>query len=201
MSNAYLIPSQVEQVNLLSANEAVFKIQRTPHLNYFTQTVPIPGVNLPPMQIANPHVNVNLEGNKVLYDPLVVTFKLDQDMLNYIELYGWIVGLGKPQSYNDQKVFSGTEKSLDSQKLPKYSDASLFILSNNKVAKIEIRFSKLLPVSLSTVVFTSACTTPSSPSSLPARLRVTSLPLSSSDGPSPLVPVSPLTPLTPSVAA
>jgi hypothetical protein len=57
------------------------------------------------------------------------------------------------------------------------------------------------PVSLSTAVSTSACTTPSSPLSSPAPSRATSLPLSSSAGLSPLVPVSLLTPLTPSVVA
>lgn len=151
VQSPYKIPSLVQDTNFLVSNDFVFKIQRTPHVNYFCQSVSIPGISITPINVSTPHANIPIEPGRPDYDNLTLTFKVDQDMKNYMELYRWIFSLSKPSGYETYKRDFASKVPDQQKKLPKYSDASLYLLSNIKNPEYELKFIKLLPISLSSI--------------------------------------------------
>jgi hypothetical protein len=95
-------------------------------------------------------------GDKIDFGDLSIRFMVDEDLVNYMELQRWIRGLGFPDSLKD---FADLEKEAVIK--PRfanrgdniYSDGTLQILSSNLVAKFNVNFKDLFPVSLSTITF------------------------------------------------
>ena len=95
-------------------------------------------------------------GDKIEFGDLSIRFLVDEDLVNYMELQRWIRGLGFPDSLKD---FADLEKEAVIK--PRfanrgdniYSDGTLQILSSNLVAKFNVNFKDLFPVSLSTITF------------------------------------------------
>ncbi len=136
--------------NFLSPLNFKFSIKRAPHVNFFIQKVNVPAVNLPAVTFPNPMVNIPLPGEHLTYGDLEVTFKVDEDLQNYMEIHNWIKALGKPVD------FAGFKNLVDKKEYTGEgirSDISLIILSSTKSANYEIVFTDAHPINLSGLVF------------------------------------------------
>ena len=133
-------------LNFLGQVGFSFKIGRSPNFNYFIQKVDFPVVTLTPAEMPNPFVKTPLPGDHLDYDDLNITFKLDENLNGYFELYDWIKALGKPENFNESKVIYTTPR-YDKNAI--YSDATLVILDGNMNPNISIQFYDVLPVYLS----------------------------------------------------
>lgn len=136
--------------NFLSPLNFKFSIKRSPHVNFFIQKVNIPSINLSSPEYPNPFVKAPIPGEHLDYGTLEITYKVDEDLQNYLELYNWIIALGKPENYdqykNIQNKLVGTGEGI-------YSDITLMILSSTKMANYEVMFADAFPVSISPIVF------------------------------------------------
>jgi hypothetical protein len=136
--------------NFLSPLNFKFQIKKAPHVNFFIQKVNIPDVKLISPEYPNPFVNAPIPGEHLTYGILDITFKVDEDLQNYLEIHNWIKALGKPQNYDQYKTIQnkkpGTGDGI-------YSDISLMVLSSTKMANYEIVFMDAFPVNISSVVF------------------------------------------------
>lgn len=90
---------QPENQNLLSPLNFQFGIQRMPGVNWFIQSVNIPGITLGETIQPSQLIDTPLPGEKLTYDPLSITFKVDEDLRNWTELQTWLVELGTPESF------------------------------------------------------------------------------------------------------
>lgn len=136
--------------NFLSPLNFKFSLKRAPHVNFFIQKVNLPSLELPPVNSPNPFVNIPYSGEHITYGELSITFKVDEDLQNYLELHNWIKSLGKPQSFEGYKTLSEKDEFTgDGLK----SDISLMVLSSTKSANYEIVFAEAHPISLSGIVF------------------------------------------------
>lgn len=146
-------PNEPENKNYLKPNSFRFMFSRLPNVEYFCQSTNLPKITLGTAHQPTPFVDVPHVGDKMEYDVLNITFMVDENMTNYLELYNWMVGLGFPKSHNQfanlindpSKKFSGSEKMLESAA---YSDASLFILNSSNNPIVEVKFYDAFPVSL-----------------------------------------------------
>lgn len=127
--------------NFLSPLGFKFSIKKTPNMNYFVQSVNLPSVTVGSTAIPTPFVRVPVAGDHLVYGDLTLTFKVDEDLSNYIELYNWVKAIGKPDSYEQ----------YDPEQV--YSDATLTILSSAYRAKREIQFFDIFPVDLGGFTF------------------------------------------------
>ena len=91
------------------------------------------------------------------FGDLNIRFLVDEDLTNFMEIQNWLRGLGFPEEVQE---FRNLEKSgsLPTRKYVErghdvYSDGTLQILSSNMVAKFNINFKDLFPVSLTTLTF------------------------------------------------
>lgn len=140
--------------NFLSPLGFKFIIKKTPHVNYFAQSVNLPDVRLGDTVLPTPFRRVPVAGDHIEYGDLQLTFKVDESMQNYMELFNWITAIGFPDNFNQHKavdpkyVARGTGLGI-------YSDASLLIMSSAMNPIHEIIFTDVFPISLTDFVFDS----------------------------------------------
>ena len=153
MANAIL--EQPENTNFLSPVGFDFKVKKLPTVNYFVQAINVPSVTLGQGNIPTPFINIPLQGDHLQYGELLVTFKVDEDMANYIELYNWITYLGFPESFNQSKELYDQGRSPGRSSIPTgqlgdgvVSDATLVILNSAMNPRFSIEFNDIFPTNL-----------------------------------------------------
>ena len=158
---------QPTKLDYASPTQFKFSIIKLPKVEYFCTSVNIPGVNLGETTQATPLKKIPVPGDTLTYEPLQMTFLVDENLENFQEIHGWLVGLGFPR---DQKEFrnlissgndrfptrNSTNVSTEAGKT-KYaaadvgaslSDATLTVLSSKNNAQCEIRFRDMYPTGL-----------------------------------------------------
>lgn len=136
------------QKSFLQGTGYRFSILRLPRASFVVQKANIPGLSLPSPNAATPFVNEPMAGDHLLYDELRISFKVDEDLTNYLEIHNWIRGLGFPdefKNYADLEIQSGTGFPC--------SDALLVILDAKKRPSISVSFRECVPISLSELQF------------------------------------------------
>lgn len=144
-----VVSNRPENMNFLSPLNFKFQIKRTPSLNFFVQKVNIPGLTLPNIDENNPLIRIPYPGDHLLFDELIVSFKVDENLENYMEIHNWLRSLGKP-SFDEYKNLK-TKLTYTGESL--YSDISLTILTSHKNPNYEVLFNNAYPISLSGIEF------------------------------------------------
>jgi len=128
------------------------QIKKTPHVNYFVQKVNIPSVTLGTADIDSPFTKVPFPGTKLTFGNLEVTFKVDENMVNYNEIYSWLRDVGFPDNFAQYNNIAG--RSITSGE-GVFSDITLIVLSSAMNPNIEFTFFDCFPVDLSEITFDS----------------------------------------------
>lgn len=144
--------------NFLSPLGFTFTIKKTPNVNYFVQSAQLPNISLGQVDIQTPFVKLPVPGDHMDFSPLTISFRVDEDMENYNELYTWITSLGFPDNFgqynsiaNRTSRFGGTQDGATGNGI--YSDASLIILNSARAPVKEFNFKNLFPITLSDLSF------------------------------------------------
>jgi hypothetical protein len=164
VSNSYL--RQPTKLDYASPTQFKFNIIKLPKVEYFCTAVNIPGISLGFVQQQTPVKDIPYPGEKLTYQDLSMTFLVDENLQNYQEIHGWLVGLGFPESHTQFKTLldSGIDRFPTSKAnintepgKVKYdapsqgsalSDATLTILSAKNNPVVEVRFKDVFPVNL-----------------------------------------------------
>lgn len=144
------IDNTPENRNFLSPLNFKFQIKKAPHVNFFIQKVNIPSIAITSPQPNNPFVKTPIPGEHLDFGNLSITFKVDEDLQNYLEIYNWLIALGKPENFDQ---FKNIQNKPVSSGEGIYSDISLMILSSTKMPNYEITFIDAFPIDLSQIVF------------------------------------------------
>mgnify|MGYP003333254521 CR=1 FL=1 len=136
--------------NFLSPLGFKFTIKKAPHVNFFIQKVNIPQIVLNSPEPNNPFVKTPIPGEHLLYGELNISFKVDEDLQNYLEIHNWIKALGKPIDFSGYKELQD-KPSYTGDGI--YSDISLMVLSSTKMANYEIVYTDAFPISISDITF------------------------------------------------
>lgn len=144
--------------NFLSPLGFTFAIKKTPNVNYFVQSATLPQISLGQADIQTPFVRLPVPGDHIDFGQFSVTFRIDEDMRNYAEIFNWIIALGFPDNFEQYRPVAPTGRGLLGQATPmsgngSFSDASLIILNSVKAPIIDFQFKDLYPVSLSDILF------------------------------------------------
>jgi hypothetical protein len=124
-----------------------FQVKKLPTFVDYVQSVNFPNVMMGETPgVLNPFQRINIPGEHMEFGQLSVTFKLDADMANYIEIFDWIKGLAKPDNFDQYRVLSQQPKGSG---LGPQVDATLTILDSDLKANIEFYFSDIFPKELS----------------------------------------------------
>jgi hypothetical protein len=129
--------------NFFNAKNFDFTIKRLPNVEFFVQGANIPGLNIDTTVQATPFAQINRPGNKLLYDELMITMAIDENLIGYKEIYNWMSGMTSPNNFEQYQGLQ-TEGGV-------FSDGSLIVLNSKGNATIEFKFSDLFPVSISSI--------------------------------------------------
>ena len=167
MTTTNAIDRQPTKLDYASPTQFKFSIIKLPKVEYFCTAVNIPGVNLGETTQATPLKKIPIPGDTLVYEPLEMTFLVDENLENFQEIHGWLVGLGFPRdnkefrnllaSGNDRfptrntsniSTEAGKTKYAAADAGPTLSDATLTVLSSKNNSQVEIRFRDMYPTGL-----------------------------------------------------
>ena len=165
MTDTNVIDRTPSKFDYASPIQFRFKMTKLPNVEFFIQSANIPGITLGEVTMPTPLKDISIPGDKITYASLDVSFLVDENLNNYKELHDWITGLGFPEDHKQFNTllatgadrFPGTTSSTAATgtSIPQplseggiYSDATLTVLNNKNIAKTEIRFQNVYPVSL-----------------------------------------------------
>jgi len=132
------LTDQPKNINPLADVQFKFDVAALPNTSFFIQTVNLPGISLEAQVVATPQLqNFSRHTGVITYEPLSVTFMIDEYLKNWQEIFEWMVG----------------EES-------KYTSAVLTIVSSSMNPTLEIHFKDIFPTSLSAIPFDSTTTDP-----------------------------------------
>lgn len=135
--------------NFLSPLGFKFVLARTPNLNFNIQNVRIPGLQLGEIDLPTPFVRIpNSDG--LTYNPLSITFRVSEDMDDYLEIHNWMVGLGSPVSFDQYKAL---QNQSPGDPLGVLSDITILIMNSSMRPNIKVHFHDAFPTSLGDLEF------------------------------------------------
>ena len=146
-----------------------FLINQLPKVQYFTTEGNIPSITLDELELGTPLKNIPLMGSKLEYEDLSITFIVDENLENYIEIHTWLTAIGFPKDKSQFTDFRsktsnvktssrGESKDIgdvraSTPELAMYSDATMTILTNKNNPIVECRFADVFPTSLSGLTY------------------------------------------------
>ena len=108
--------------------------QLYPNAEFTVQTMVLPDITTDGSPLATPSRNITLSADKIVYGPFECSFLVDEDLLNYKEIYDWLYAQVDTQTSNVR-------------------DITLSILSSANNVNKQIRFIDARPITLSSLPF------------------------------------------------
>ena len=151
------ILNQPTNLNLLQAVAFETNFLRIPNVSYFCQKVNIPGMVLGSALQPTPFSDIPIEGEKLTFDQLTISFLVDEDLQNYQEIYSWLLSMGFPDNFT-QFTSLKTPPSASAYDGIK-SDMNIMIHTNKSNPNYNIGFKDVFPISLGPINFDAAAGT------------------------------------------
>ena len=146
-----------------------FLINQLPKVQYFTTEANLPGITLDELELGSPLKDLPLLGSKLTYDDLTITFIVDENLENYIEMHTWLTGIGFPKDRSQFKDFRSTTSNMSTKtrgvsndigdvkattpEMAMTSDSVMTILTNKNNPVVECRFKDVFPTSLNGLTY------------------------------------------------
>ena len=151
-------PSTYQEVsnrNFLSVVGFKFLLNRCPKVDFYCNTANIPEVTLGTAVQSSYLKQIPVPGDKMTYGDLGITFMVDEDMENYLQIYQWITSLGFPESIGQYSELLANKTVITDPADPQNerSDGNIQIPNSHLLPSVLIKFKDLFPVSLSGVPF------------------------------------------------
>ena len=149
--------NQIKNRNYLSPVGFKFVITKAPKADFFSNSASIPGINLGFALQPNYLRDIPVAGDKLTFEDFTLSFFVDENLENYIEVQNWLLGLGYPDSVQEfidlKKDDTYTPDPSAKNALNEYSDATLIVYNSSFNEIVKVKFRDVFPVSLSTINF------------------------------------------------
>ena len=145
--------SQPSNRNFLIPNSFQFSIERTPTVGFFGSIINVPGMTLGVVNQSNYLKTISRPGEILDFSDLELTFFVDEDLQNYLEIDKWMRGLGFPESL--EQIYNLQNEGVGTVSLDVYSDATLVINNNQQEPAFKVKFKDMFPYYLSPLEFNS----------------------------------------------
>ena len=169
---------QPDNLDYLSPTQFKFNIHQLPKVEFFCTAANVPAINLGEAIFPTPYKQIAVMGDTLTYDNLSISFIVDENLENYIELHEWLTAIGFPkdreqfttfrtstadspvitQGVSDDRGLTTGSSQLSTSARGMFGDAILTILTNKNNPVVEVRFQDLFPVALGALDFTQVAT-------------------------------------------
>lgn len=151
---------QPSNINFLSQFGFRLIISRLPEIEYFIQSISLPGLSLPGALRSTPFASPLAYPGDIQYNDLTISFKVDEELKNYMSIWNWMVKLGFPQRFGQYKQIAEKNKELASfEEGEVTSNIKLEILNNKHLPAFEVDFISCWPTSLNDLMFSTTAST------------------------------------------
>jgi len=152
---------QPDNLDLARPTQFRFSILKIPNTEYFIQEVNLPGIAFSGDAVLNTRfTSLNMMGDTVNYEPLEISFAVQENLSNWREIHDWMVGIGFPENtsqfadaISDAAVTRTSVSSRTANVSTLQSDATLMIMTNKNNPTVKVNFKNVYPTSLSGVSF------------------------------------------------
>ena len=136
--------------NSLQPNKFTLNFSRAPNLQYFCQTISLPGISTSEIPVNNPFVELYAPGEKTIYDVLNITFIVDAELQGWLEIHDWLRAMTFPTEFEEYQSLGKLSQFTTAQasKTPQYTDASVTILSASNKPYYRFNFKDIFPISI-----------------------------------------------------
>ena len=140
--------------NFLQPNKFQLNFARSPNVQYFCQSLSVPGISMSEVPQMTPFVDIYVPGEKAIYDLLNITFLVDEELKSWIEIHDWIRAMTFPKEFAEYGKLDRLNKYTThvQTKTPQYSDATVTLLSSSNTPYYKFKFYGVFPTTLSTFV-------------------------------------------------
>ena len=132
-----------QNTNFLQPTKFLLTFDRVGAMQYFCQMANLPGISLDDATRSTPFVNLYSPGTKLTYNPLNITFIVDEDLITWQKLQQWMNEIANPEGFDGRNT-----KPSDN-----VSDATLTILTNLNNSNLRIYYHNVFPTSISDIDF------------------------------------------------
>jgi hypothetical protein len=151
-----IITRTPENPNFLQPNKFQLTFSRAPNIQYFCQSLSVPGISLSEVPRQTPFVDLYSPGEKAIYDVMNITFLVDENLSSWLEMHDWIRAMTFPENFEEYKNLSRMAKNVSNPKTPQFSDATLTILSSSNNPTWRFKFIDCFPTSISSFVLSAS---------------------------------------------
>ena len=123
---------------------------RLPTTNFTLQSANLPGVSLGRLDHPNPAMASPLQGDRMFFADLNITFVVTEDLQNWKDLWEWMAGIA---NHNSTHSYGNLKNNDQTTGMSLKSDATLTILNSAKVPAHRVQFSDMYPIQLSDLMF------------------------------------------------
>ena len=143
--------------NFQHPNKFQLNFSRLPNIQYFCQSVSIPGISMSEVPQTTPFVDLYRPGEKAIYDLLNVTFIVDEELQAWKEIHDWIRAMTFPTDFKEYDQLATLSKFSNPVK-PQFSDCTLTLLTSANNPNYRVQFYDVFPTTLSSIMFSSSDT-------------------------------------------
>jgi hypothetical protein len=150
--------AQPTNMNFLSPVGYKFILKRAPNVEYFIQRLTLPGLNLSAAVSPNPFANIQHPGDRLDFNQLEVSFRVNENMDNYLEIFNWMIALGTPESFDQYTLKDIPYKTTTDMNDTVRSDIVISVLSSAMNTNLRYKFRDCWPTALSSIDMDSTLT-------------------------------------------
>lgn len=146
----------IENQNFFYADKFTFVLNRTPKVNYNCISAEFPSISAEAQKLHTPNNAFHVGGKKIDFGTLAVSFRVDEDLENYREIYEWMRGISSAVSFDPyNKLIRDERYSIQKNENGHniYSDATIFTETNSYNINLALNFVDVFPISLGNLQF------------------------------------------------
>lgn len=156
---------QPSNIDFASPSQFRFNLLKLPNVEYFTTAINIPGISFSGDAIMNTRFKtLPFMGDTLEYQPLEVTFLVNEDLSNFREIHDWMTGIGFPENTEQFATAVAQDAALKPSSTTLInpstltSDATITILTNKNNPTLKVNFRNAYPTSISSLQYNTQIT-------------------------------------------
>lgn len=134
--------------NFLHTNDFLVSFTKFPNVAFFAQRLSLPGISMGTKQQATPIMPFDRPSGRLQFEPLVVTFKVDEDLSNWMQVHKWLITVG---GLHDDPA--ALKNMLMNEVGAEFSDVTVTTMTNRMNKGKTFRFRNAWPENLSGIEF------------------------------------------------
>jgi len=123
-------------------------LKRAPKVEFFGKGITLPSISISPVLLQNQFSTIKEQGDHMTFAPLDVTFRVDENLENYKEIFNWMKSIAFPENFEQYGRPKSSWKNAD----PIKSDIEILLYSSKNNVIQTITYKDAWPTDLSSFI-------------------------------------------------